>query len=83
VPGGSQRTTQLQVPSPTWQVMWAWPLPSPRARNGPVGTPPITVHRSASIASSTAPGWKRGRMDRQPPNRTNTLITPPPAYWDP
>ena len=40
-----------------------------------VGTPPMTVHRSASIASSAAAGWKRGRMDRQPPNRTNTLIT--------
>ena len=40
-----------------------------------VGTPPITVHRSASMASSTAAGWKRGRIDRQPPYRTNTLIT--------
>ena len=40
-----------------------------------VGTPPITVHRSASSASSTAPGWNRGTMDRQPPYRTNTLTT--------
>ena len=40
-----------------------------------VGTPPITVHRSASSTSSTAPGWNRGTIDRQPPCLTNTLIT--------
>ena len=40
-----------------------------------VGTPPITVHRSASITSSTAAGWKRGTTDRQPPCLTNTLTT--------
>ena len=40
-----------------------------------VGTPPITVHRSASSTSSTAPGWNRGTMDRQPPYLMNTLIT--------
>ena len=40
-----------------------------------VGTPAITVHRSASRVSRTAAGAKRGTIDRQPPYRTLTLIT--------
>ena len=32
-----------------------------------VGTPGSTVHRSASMASSTAAGWNRGRTDMQAP----------------
>src|SRR5260370_42200923 len=39
-----------------------------------VGTPPTTVHRSRSIASSATEGWNRGRIDRQLPYRTLTLM---------
>ena len=51
------------------------PMSSRASACSMVGTPPITVTRSASMASSTAPGTKRGRIDRQPPRRTNTLTT--------
>src|ERR1035441_590735 len=40
-----------------------------------VGTPPTTVQRSFSSASRMAAGTKRGTIDRQPPYRTNTLIS--------
>src|ERR1035437_2518353 len=40
-----------------------------------VRTPPTTVQRSFPSASRMAAGTKRGTIDRQPPYRTNTLIS--------